>query len=46
MSAILQWILFFVALIPVGVFATFFIILNIIKQQERRIEHEHGKTSK
>jgi hypothetical protein len=46
MNAIVNYILSIVALILMGVFATFFVLLNIIKQEEKRIEYKNGKTNK
>ena len=46
MNAIVNYILSIVALILMGVFATFLVLLNIIKQEERRCENKNGKTSK
>lgn len=44
MNGIVYWIVFIVALILGGVFATFFIGLNWIKQEEKREEHnKNGK---
>lgn len=43
MSAALDYILSIVALILMGVFATFLVLLNYIKDEEQR--KENGKTS-
>lgn len=46
MNAIVSWIISIVAFTLMGVCATFFIVLNIIKQEEKRIESNNGKTCK
>lgn len=46
MNAALNYILSFVALTLVGVFATFLMVLNYVKDEEKRKENENGKTSK
>lgn len=46
MNGIVYWIINIVALILGGVFATFFIGLNWIKQEEKRRDHnKNGKSS-
>lgn len=44
MNGILNTILCIVALILMGVFATFLVLLNWIKQEERKKEKENGET--
>lgn len=46
MSTALDYVLSFVALILMGVFATFLMVLNYVKDEEKRKENENGKTSK
>jgi hypothetical protein len=46
MSAIKDYIFSLVVLIPMGVSATFFVLLNAIKQEEKRKERNDGKTNK
>ena len=46
MNAIVSYILSIVALILMGVFATFLVVLNYVKDEEKRIEGKNGKTSK
>lgn len=46
MNAVIETILIIVALILMGVFATFFIVANWIKQEIKRNEGKNGKFSK
>lgn len=46
MSVNLDMILSIVALILMGVSATFLVLLNYIKDEEEKIENSNGKTSK
>ena len=46
MNEIIYWIVFIVALILWGIFATFFVVLNWIKQKEREAEKENEKRNK
>lgn len=43
MNAVLNVIFTIVALILMGVFATFLVLLNAVKQEERRKEQKSGK---
>ena len=46
MNRILNGVLCIVALILMGVFATFLVVLNAVKQEERRKEHKSGKINR
>ena len=46
MNAIIKWFVIIVALTFWGVFATFLVLLNKIKDEEEKKENENGKTSK
>lgn len=45
MNAIVSWIISIVALTLMGVFATFFVVLNWIKLTERK-DDDNGKTNR
>lgn len=46
MNEVLNVIFVIVALILMGVFATFLVVLNAVKQEERRKEHKSGKINR